>query len=149
MQILSIFCIGNADSIYFLHWQCKFFFFFALAMQFFFIFGIGNAIFFYFLLGQCIVFSIFAWVMQMVFLHEQCKFFFQQSARPSWPAAGWGREQAMRVESARSAFPGSDNKKNHPYKKLFDDQGDFEVFCLHKHGTQNDLVTRTKSWQMI
>ena len=138
MQILFIFCIGNANS-----------FFFALAMQFFFIFGFGNAIFFNFLLGQCIVFSIFAWVMQMVFLHEQCKFFFQQSARPSWPAAGWGREQAMRVESARSAFPGSDNKKNHPYKKLFDDQGDFEVFCLHKHGTQNDLVTRTKSRQMI
>ena len=121
--------------LFFLHWQCNF--------------GIGNAIFFYFLLGQCIVFSIFAWVMQMVFLHEQCKFFFQQSARPSWPAAGWGREQAMRVESVRSAFQGSDNKKNHPYKKLFNDQGDFEVFCLHKHGTQNDLVTCTKSRQMI
>ena len=145
MQILFIFCIGNADSIHFLHWQCKFFFFLHWQCNF----GIGNAIFFYFLLGQCIVFSIFAWAMQMVFLHEQCKFFFQQSARPSWPAAGWGREQAMRVESARSAFPGSDNKKNHPYKKLFDDQGDFEVFCLHKHGTQNDLVTRTKSRQMI
>ena len=56
MQILFIFCIGNADSIYFLHWQCKFFFF-----------CIGNAIFFYFWHWECNLFLFFAWSMHSLF----------------------------------------------------------------------------------
>ena len=76
LQFFFIFCIGYANLFNFLHWQCKFFLFFALArqiisvfalaMQTFSIFCIGNASYFYYLHWQGKLFY---------FLHWQCRFF--------------------------------------------------------------------------
>ena len=87
MQILFNYCIGNANSFFFLHrqWdsflflalgihffyylhgQCKFFLFFALAMGFFFLFlALGMQNFFIICMDNTNYFQ---------FLHRQCKLF--------------------------------------------------------------------------
>ena len=59
MQIIFNFCIGDANSFWFLHWQWNSFLFLALRMQIIFVFCIGNAILFYFLHWEGNLFFIF------------------------------------------------------------------------------------------